>query len=148
MAAVSPVIEKADGPLSFSVERAGFTVRALLERQNGDVLLQLVGGDVPHYGVVTMVDKQGKIITHAFPSRPGRIHQEGVLSEAMAREIAPVLQGTAVIVSGVHVNEISKEQMSAAVEMTATLAGQVRSWLVAHPVDVAEERFHVSEKVR
>ncbi|KRK99670.1 hypothetical protein FD04_GL002446 [Secundilactobacillus odoratitofui DSM 19909 = JCM 15043] len=126
---------------TFVLTQAGFKLEAIIERQNQDVLIQLIGGDVPHYGVVTTVGPTTEPQTIALPSRPGHHHQEGVLTELMARLLKPVLQNNAVIVSGVHVNCIQPEQMQAMTGMVTTLSHEIGSWLTAHPREKVIERF-------
>ncbi len=124
----------------FTETQAGYAMRVRLTRQSQDVLLELTGGDVPHFGVVTTVGQDG-VHTHALPSRPGHVHQEGVLTEQLAQAIASVLSGNAIIVAGMHVNTITPAQMTAAVEMTARFGRQVHDWLLAHPVTPVPEFF-------
>ncbi|KRO09582.1 hypothetical protein IV59_GL000543 [Paucilactobacillus hokkaidonensis] len=108
---------------------------AILERQNQDVLIQLIGGDVPHYGVVMSIDNTGNTETIRLPSRPGHVHQEKILIEQVAGAIKPVLQNNAIIVSGMHVNDISTEQMHAAIPMAQKLGARLAVWLKQNPVD-------------
>lgn len=115
------------------VTNSGYTMTAILERQSQDVLIQLVGGDVPHYGVVMSIDQTGHAETTSLPSRPGHVHQEKILIEQVARAIKPVLQNNAVIVSGMHVNDISPEQMHASLPMAQQLGQQLADWLQGHP---------------
>ncbi|WP_461213885.1 prenylated flavin chaperone LpdD [Lacticaseibacillus sp. GG6-2] len=124
----------------FTATQAGYSIQVRLTRQSRDVLLTLTGGDVPHYGVVTTVGQDG-IHTHALPSRPGHVHQEGVLTERLAKRIQSVLPGNAIITGGMHVNAITPKQMAAASQMTDALGRQVHDWLVAHPVPPIHEIF-------
>lgn len=117
------------------VTKSGYTMTAILERQSQDVLIQLIGGDVPHFGVVMSIDNTGHAETTALPSRPGHVHQEKILVEQVARAIKPVLQNNAIIVSGMHVNDISSEQMHAALPMALELGQQLANWLKEHPAD-------------
>jgi hypothetical protein len=126
--------------VTFTEQAAGYEMQLTLTRQSQDVLLTLTGGDVSHYGVVTAVGSDG-LHTIALPSRPGHVHQEGVLTEAIARILQPVLQGNAIITGGMHVNKISSVQMHAAFAMTKGLGQQAHDWLVAHPVAKISETF-------
>lgn len=94
---------------TFKVNQAGFEMCAKLSRENQDVLLEITGGDVPHYGVVTIVSPHQLTQTVALPSRPGHHHQEGVLTERIAKIIAPVLQSNAFIIGGLHINNITPQ---------------------------------------
>jgi hypothetical protein len=124
----------------FTEQAAGYEMQLTLTRQSQDVLLTLTGGDVSHYGVVTAVGSDG-LHTIALPSRPGHVHQEGVLTEAIAKILQPVLQGNAIITGGMHVNNISSVQMHAAFAMTKALGQQAHDWLSAHPVEKISETF-------
>lgn len=124
----------------FTESLAGYSMQLTLSRQSQDVLLTLTGGDVPHFGVVTAVGADG-LHTIALPSRPGHVHQEGMLTETVAKLLQPSLQGNAIITGGMHVNDISPEQMQAAFTMTKLLGQQARDWLKAHPVAKITETF-------
>lgn len=124
----------------FTEQAAGYEMQLTLTRQSQDVLLTLTGGDVSHYGVVTAVGSDG-LHTIALPSRPGHVHQEGVLTETIAKILQPVLQGNAIITGGMHVNNISSVQMHAAFAMTKALGQQAHDWLKANPVATISETF-------
>lgn len=125
---------------TFTRQQAGVTMTLHVEQQGQDILVTLVGGDVPHFGVVTTVGQDG-VFTHALPSRPGHVHQEGALTQRLAKQIAPVLAGNAIITAGMHVNEITKVQMQAAFALTKALGDDLRHWLQAHPVAAVVEKF-------
>lgn len=119
--------------IEFTITQTGYTITARLTRETSDLLIEIIGGDVPHYGVVTTIQPDGTMQSIALPSRPGHHHQERVLTERIAQIILPVLTGNAVIVSGMHVNNITPEQMRAAVPMTKNLGTQIVAWLQANP---------------
>lgn len=125
----------------FKVAQAGFEMSAKLSRENQDVLLEITGGDVPHYGVVTIVSPYQTTRTIALPSRPGHHHQEGVLTERIAKIIAPVLQNNAFIIGGLHVNRITPQQMAATANMAQQLGEQIRDYLSSHPRTKIIEEF-------
>lgn len=131
--------------IEFTVTKEGYSIKAVVERQAQDLLIQLIGGDVLHYGVVTTVDKYGKLQTIALPSRPEHFHQEGLLTELLARKIASHLQNNAFIVSGVHVNNISDAQMHVAPMIVLDLAAQITAWLKDNQVEAPEEIFAPSK---
>lgn len=116
-----------------NVTQADYTMTAMLERQSLDLLIQIIGGDIAHYGVVMTIDKTGHEETIALPSRPGHVHQENVLIDQVAKAIKPLLQGNAFLVSGMHVNDITPEQMHAAIPMAQTLGEELAKWLKKHP---------------
>jgi len=130
-----------DHTFETSITREGYTMRATLERQSLDVLIQVIGGDVPHYGVVMTVDNTGQTEVIAMPSRPGHVHQEKVLINPVIKAIKPALQNNAIIVSGMHVNDITPAQMQAAVPMAKVLGERLADWLMAHPGHQTEIAF-------
>ncbi|HBF73919.1 MAG TPA: hypothetical protein DDW71_01475, partial [Lactobacillus sp.] len=95
----------------------------------------------PHYGVVTIVSPHQTTRTIALPSRPGHHHQEGVLTERIAKIIAPVLQNNAFIIGGLHVNRITPQQMAATANMAQQLGEQIRDYLSSHPRTKIIEEF-------
>lgn len=125
----------------FTIEQAGFQITAELQRASQDVTIFLTGGDVPHYGVTTVVSKTQAPQTYRFASRPGHHHEEYVLTERLGQIIRPVLQGNCVILGGVHVNDITPEQMQATFVMTDELGQQIKTWLLTHPVAKPHETF-------
>ncbi|KRL85427.1 hypothetical protein FC50_GL001590 [Lacticaseibacillus pantheris DSM 15945 = JCM 12539 = NBRC 106106] len=127
--------------ITFSVTMEDYTIYAVVERQSQDLLIQLIGGDVWHYGVVTAVSKDTEPQDINMPSRPGHVHQERVLTHALASVIRPVLQSNAFIVSGMHVNSITTAQMRVATKMARTLGEEIRDWVVAHPAAKLVETF-------
>lgn len=119
--------------VQFAVTETDYTMHLKLERQTSDLLIQIIGGDVPHYGVITTVDKTGKVLTTALPSRPGHVHQEKVLIDQVLKTVKPLITNNAVLVSGMHVNEITPAQMRAAMPMAYELGVALAKWLKAHP---------------
>jgi hypothetical protein len=132
----------------FEVEKAGYRIQAVVERQTQDLIVQIIGGDVPHYGVVTAIQPSGKPQTISLPSRPGHVHQEKVLTFAMAHAIQPVLEGNAMIISGMHVNAITDEQMKAAVPMVQELGQAVAAWVSAHPTTKPQVTFAAGKRTK
>ncbi|WP_093960861.1 prenylated flavin chaperone LpdD [Bifidobacterium vansinderenii] len=149
--------------MEFQEAECGVRVRAVIERQGADVLVQLVGGDVPHYGVVVTVDRAGEVRGIALPSRPGHVHQETAIAEPLARRLhaalltaganekrkegaegaddSPLAAGNVMVVSGVHVNAITPEQMRAVFRMCERLGTRAADWLERHPIGAPEEVF-------
>lgn len=119
--------------VKFAVTQADYTIQVRVTRETKDLLIEIIGGDVPHYGVVTTIQPDGNTQTINLPSRPGHVHQEGVLTRQMAKTVLPALTGNAIIVSGMHVNDINDKQMKAAVPMTVELGRKVKDWLDKNP---------------
>ena len=126
---------------TFAVKQAGFEMVAELHRASQDITILLTGGDVPHYGVTTVVSANQVLQSYRFASRPGHHHEEYVLTEHLGKIIQPALQGNGIIIAGVHVNDITSEQMKATFKMTDELGQQIKKWLLAHPVAKPHETF-------
>jgi hypothetical protein len=125
----------------FSASLANVTLQLTVTQQNGDLLITLTGGDVPHYGVVTTISPQTTAQTIALPSRPGHHHQEGQLTEKLAQLIQPVLPGNAFIVCGVHINAIEPAEMRAIFKLTEQLGTTLSQWLQAQSFVIKAEHF-------
>lgn len=126
---------------TFAVKQAEFEMVVELHRASQDITILLTGGDVPHYGVATVVSANQVLQSHRFASRPGHHHEEYVLTERLGKIIQPALQGNGVIIAGVHVNDITSEQMRATFKMTDELGQQIKKWLLAHPIAKPHETF-------
>lgn len=126
---------------TFAVKQAELEMVAELHRASQDITILLTGGDVPHYGVATVVSVNQVLQSYRFASRPGHHHEEYVLTERLGKIIQPALQGNGVIIAGVHVNDITSEQMQATFKMTDKLGQQIKKWLLAHPIAKPHETF-------
>ncbi|MFD1465023.1 amino acid decarboxylase [Lapidilactobacillus mulanensis] len=125
----------------FIANAAGYQITAELNRASQDVAIFLTGGDVPHYGVTTVLTATQAPESYRFASRPGHHHEEYVLTERLGKLIQPALQGNCTIIGGVHVNNISREQMKAAYTMVNQLGAEIKQWLLENPVDKPVEMF-------
>ena len=128
--------------MQFSVTQDGYTMTADLQVVGLDWVITVTGGDNPHVGVVTTMARQQAMQTICYPSHDGRLHKDNFISERIARKLQPQLTGSATILAGVHVNQISKRQIAAAAPMSDDLAAQILAWLQAHPQQVTPPQYY------
>ena len=140
------VLKTTKQTVKLAITENGYTMYAKLERQTTDLLIQIIGGDVPHYGVITTVDKTGQVKTTALPSRPGSIHREQVLIDQVLAFIKPLIVNNAVLVSGMHVNQITHGQIQAAFPMAHALGEGLAQWLLANPGSQPDIRYAKRKK--
>lgn len=114
----------------FKIHQHGFMIQIHAEMLNRDLLLEITGGDVPHLGSVVMYDTQTQAVTvQNFLSHHGRKHKDGMLAEKLINQIKAFLPGNCIITSGVHVDQISREQIAASFEMVNKLGKEIITWL-------------------
>ncbi|MCC8186866.1 MAG: hypothetical protein LIP08_04975 [Bacteroides sp.] len=118
----------------FTASAAGFSIQAEVTRICSDLRITVTGGEVPHLGTVTTLSGEFPLQTIRFPSQEGRYHKDHVLAEKIATIIRPHLPGNCVIVAGVHIDDITKQQIHAAEEMADTLGEQIAAWLIRNKV--------------
>lgn len=127
---------------NFNVTQSGYTIDAHLTVIGNDLLIEVTGGDHPHIGTVTMVTDENNIQTIRYPSHDGRYHKDDFISTRIAKKISGHISGTATITAGVHVNQISKQQIAAAAPMSDSLADQIVDWLAQHPISVSAPEYY------
>ncbi|GHV97150.1 hypothetical protein lacNasYZ03_07400 [Lactobacillus nasalidis] len=114
----------------FTVSQEGYEISAEVELANKDLLVNLLGGDVPHLGgVLTYDHASGEVKELKFYSHDGRFHKDILLARVFASEVRDRLPGNLCVCAGVHVDGISKAQIAASTGMTQELAKQVLAWL-------------------
>jgi hypothetical protein len=126
----------------FITTQKNYTITADLRQIGTDLLITVTGGDNPHIGVVTTLTKQTKIETVRYPSHDGRFHKDDFISRRIAQRIQAHLIGSATILAGVHVNQITQNQIAASAPMSDQLAGEICEWLAQHPVTSARPEYY------
>lgn len=127
---------------TFSVSAENFTMKANVAIIGKDVLIALTGGDTPHIGTVTTVEKNSSSETLRFSSHHGRFHKDEVLSEEILKKIKPLLPGNCVMTAGVHVNGITKAQIKASFSMAEKLGEEIFSWLENYDFSTVNEAVY------
>lgn len=106
----------------FTVKQAGYEISVEAEQMNCDLIVNLVGGDVPHLGGIVSWDfktrKQSEI---KFASHDGRTHKDIFLAERFAKDIEDQLPGNLCVTAGIHIDGITEEQIDASFPMTDQL---------------------------
>lgn len=132
---------------TFRTTEAGYTMSADVVFVGIDLLIVLTGGDAPHVGTVIAVADDAPMETIRFHSHHGRYHKDDVLSTVIAKIIKEALPGHCLITAGVHVNDISDEQIKVSAHMAQQLGNQLLSWLQTSDV-VAPEVVYTRFKQR
>lgn len=127
---------------TFHVTQAGYTISADLQIIGRDLLVVVTGGTNPHIGDVTTLTRETPLQTIKYPSHDGRFHKDDFVGERVARQLQPVLTGSATITAGIHVDHITKAQIAAAAPMGDTLGRQLADWLQAHPVSAPQPVYY------
>lgn len=131
---------------SFSVIRAGFNIQADLFIIGKDLLIAITGGDHPHVGTVTTYTANGDSDVIRYPSQDGRQHKDDYISEKLLHVVGPYVSENCTVVSGVHVDGITKEQVEASGEMAENLGRQIAEWLKQNPIDVTEPKYFTANE--
>lgn len=113
----------------FQTTAEGYTIYAEATLIGKDVSILIIGGDSPHIGTITSISKNSDSETIRFHSHHGRFHKDDVLSELIIKKIKNDLPGNCVIIAGVHVNHITREQINASSDMAEQLGNEILVWL-------------------
>lgn len=127
---------------TFSVTAENLTIEANVSVIGKDLFIALTGGDTPHIGAVTTVEKNSPSEKVRFHSHHGRFHKDDVLSEEVLKEIKPLLPGNCVITAGVHVNGITPAQINASFEIAASLGKEIFQWLKNYDFSTVDEALY------
>lgn len=92
--------------MNFTVTGCGVSVEFKVLRMGSDCLVLAAGGDIGHIGAIAFGDR-GECLSDA---REG--HREGVVTELIYRELRSVVPGGLAVLAGIHVDGITKEQIS------------------------------------
>ncbi|MDX5080046.1 hypothetical protein SD937_01410 [Lactobacillus paragasseri] len=107
-----------------------FQLKADCLLNNQDLLVNLIGGNIPHVsGVVTFDQKAKEETVVKFASHDGRLHKDIFLAQRLAEKIEKKLPGNLVINAGVHIDGISKEQIDDSFVMTDEIAKKILAWV-------------------
>ncbi|WP_297134131.1 prenylated flavin chaperone LpdD [Terrisporobacter sp.] len=72
-----------------------------------DLLIVLSGGDRPHIGGLSYGGLEDKSNTISFKN-----HKDHILSDLLSKEISKIFKGNFLICSGVHLDNITKEEIN------------------------------------
>ena len=82
--------------------------------------VSLYGGTLPHIGAVSVISPEGALTTHQFPG-----HKEGVVSEGWAKAISEAGHRPVVVEAGIHYDQLTREGISAVLELTERMLSGV-----------------------
>lgn len=77
------------------------------------VQVLIFGGTRPHIGAVSVIDPAGVYSTTQFPG-----HKDGIVSEQWTKALSAAEYRPAVIIAGIHYDDLSRGQITEVVEMT------------------------------
>ncbi|WP_237580423.1 amino acid decarboxylase [Candidatus Enterococcus leclercqii] len=148
----------------FMTTQAEYTMEAEVTIINEDLVVLLTGGDVPHVGTVTETLAEGVQVsisatnfesefyaskktatdygTLRFPSHSGRFHKDDVLAESFLKALSLAPEKKAVVIAGVHVDGITKEQIAVSYQMAAALGTQAKNWLTTVAPETRAPRYY------
>lgn len=126
----------------FTVERAGYAITADANLMNKDLVVNLTGGELPHLGGIVGFDRQtGKVTKTYFASHDGRKHKDILLAERFVKRAADRVPGNLCVTAGVHIDNITADQINASFPMTDELAEQVVTWLTGFARQFRDPRY-------
>lgn len=115
----------------FTVKDKGYSIVADTTLMNKDLVVNLIGGDLPHLGGIVSYDKQtGKVSETYFASHDGRKHKDILLAARFVKKTYDKVPGNLCVTAGVHIDGITAEQINESFPMTDKLAQQVIEWVV------------------
>lgn len=145
---------------TFSCQKAGYQMTAEVTLLNGDGLVIISGGDLPHLGTVNfyspekmqLVFSESEAVkevtipdfslkTVRFSSHSGRFHKEDVLAEAFLAAVKNSSLTNWLITAGVHINGITQEQIEASYKMAKNLGEQTAHWLQTIKIEKIAPRY-------
>lgn len=126
----------------FTSFQEDYQIVATLFNLGSDCLIVISGGDHPHIGTVTTKTLNQDFKTERFPSHDGRLHQDHLLAEPLVQELAPLIKGNLVVLSGVHVDGITQKQIAASQMMIKDLIKQIKKWLNSHPRQFTPPKYY------
>ena len=86
----------------------------------------LTGGGRPHVGAVSVADPQGAVTTQQFPT-----HKDGVVSERWAQTVSEAGYYPAVVVAGIHYDDLNQKQIDDVVKLTNDILDELLHMLKA-----------------
>ncbi|MFD0896995.1 prenylated flavin chaperone LpdD [Loigolactobacillus binensis] len=128
--------------MTFKVTQAGYTITADVQQIGPDLLITITGGDHPHIGTVTTFGVATELATVRFPSHDGRLHKDDVLATTLMQQIRSQVAGSCTITAGVHIDQISQQQINAAAPMARVLGQQIKLWLQQQPVTASAPQYY------
>ncbi len=114
---------------TYVVEQKGITICAEVSKTGEEYLVNVYGGEKPHIGSVVLAEPrdsltgEGRSATSSVLNRIG--HKDEYIARMFAEKIATEKNAATVCVAGVHMDQITKEQMQAVEDLVKELLGKV-----------------------
>lgn len=95
-----------------------------------DILVAVYGGDKPHIGAVTLSIPRPSLLEHKKRSASTSIltligHKEDMVARNMGETLAAALDKNVVITCGIHMDDISKEEIEKTIEIIKVLTYKI-----------------------
>lgn len=100
----------------------GKTIQLFIYRTDCGVQVVIAGGDKPHIGAVSIVDKHGNLVSHVFKG-----HKDGVISDQWAVELHKIWAVPVVVSAGIHYDNIIPSQINMVIETLTTLLKEIEN---------------------
>lgn len=99
-----------------------------------DVVVELTGGDRPHIGAVALAQVRPSLKNPEKINTTTSVltclgHREGDLARKMASRIAKQAKINIVVICGIHLDHISKEEIQDVLIGAALLEGDILKWI-------------------
>ncbi len=109
--------------MELSVQKNGISIVANIHRIGEDVLISVYGGDKAHIGGCILADENEiKILSLGE-------HKDHIAFEIMAKIITKHIRKNLCITGGIHIENITKEQIEIVLDVCKILAFQIVSYL-------------------
>ena len=120
--------------MDFTMTGHGVSVQFRVLRMGTDCLVLAAGGDTGHIGAIAFGDRD-ECLSNA---REG--HREGVVTELIYRELESVVSGGLAVLAGIHVDGITKEQITGVVALCEEGAHRIAAGLREYQQEQKEEK--------
>lgn len=97
-------------------------VHMLATNTKSGIIVQLLGGERPHIGATVITHPRPSLITGGGISCNSIIipelgHKEDQLAKPLAEKIATVLNTTVVLIAGIHVDNLGREEIQKVIQI-------------------------------
>lgn len=85
-----------------------------------DICIILTGGDTPHLGAITLGSCTLNPQTSSFDT-----HKEGIITKMLANMLRDVYKGNFVVCCGIHLDNITQEEISSVKDLCCQMATEL-----------------------
>lgn len=115
---------------SFFNSKQNIQITAYAKMINSDLEISLLGGDFEHIGGILTWDamsQEEKRLVFKTPS--GKEHEDILLADILAKKVKSNLSGNLCILAGIHIDDISQNQIQIIIEITQEIGSEIMEWL-------------------